>query len=141
MAGPASRGRWIALAVAALAVAALAGSWAWQHGGRGLAAGRRGPEPRAVRVQVINGSGERSVASKLASYLREGGFPVVEVKNADRSDYFASMVVARRADVAAAAEVARYLGGLPVIRQAWSSDLADVTVLLGRDRSRLHLEQ
>jgi hypothetical protein len=136
-----SRVGWIALALAALAVAALAGSWAWMHLGWRLGAMLPAPEPRTIRVQVLNGSGERSVASKLASYLREGGFPVVDVRNADRSDYFASIVVARRADVAAAAEVARYLGGLPVIRQAWGSNLADVTVVLGRDRSRLHLEQ
>jgi hypothetical protein len=37
--------------------------------------------------------------------------------------------------------VARYLGGPPVIRQAWSSDQADVTVVLGSDRSRLRLGQ
>jgi hypothetical protein len=36
--------------------------------------------------------------------------------------------------------VARYLGGPPVIRQAWKSDVADVTVVLGSDRSRLHLD-
>jgi hypothetical protein len=61
------------------------------------------------------------------------------VSNADRPDYFATMVVARTADVKPAAAVARYLGRLPVIRQAWSSDQAEVTVILGSDRSRLDL--
>ena len=94
-----------------------------------------------VRVQVLNGSGEGGVAGRLASFLREGGFHVVEVRNADRDDYFATLVVARRADPAAALAVARYLGGLPVIRQAWGSDQAEVTVVLGSDRSRLRLGQ
>ncbi len=49
-------------------------------------------------------------------------------------------IVARRADPSAARIVARYLGGPPVIQQAWSSDLAEVTVVLGSDRSQLHLE-
>jgi len=36
--------------------------------------------------------------------------------------------------------VSRYLGGPPIVRQAWESDLAEVTVVLGSDRSRLRLE-
>ena len=41
----------------------------------------------------------------------------------------------------AAEDVARYLGGPPVIRQAWNSDLAEVTVVIGSDRSRLRLDE
>jgi hypothetical protein len=119
-------------------VAALVGSWMWT---------RFGPRPtrapegavRPIRVQILNGSGESGVASRLATSLREGGFHVVEVGNADRSDYFATLVVARREDPSAAVAVARYLGGPPVVRQAWTSDLAEVTVVLGSDRSRVRL--
>jgi hypothetical protein len=99
-----------------------------------------GPQHRVVRVQVLNGSGEAGIGSKVATFLREGGFQVVEVRNADRSDYFVSMVVARRNDVSSAEAVARYLGEPPVIRQASASELAEVTVVLGSDRSRIHLE-
>jgi hypothetical protein len=90
-------------------------------------------------VQVLNGSGESGVAAKAASYLRAGGFHVVEVKNADRFDYFATLVVARTEDPGPALDVAGYLGNPPVIRQSWSSDLAEVTVVLGRDRSKVRL--
>jgi len=141
-AGTAAR---IAIAGLALLVAALVISWAYamlhppgdpQHGL--TTAGT--PERRVVRVHVLNGSGEGGIGSRVASFLRQGGFQVVEVRNADRSDYHATLVVARRADLLSARAVARYLGGPPVIRQAWSSDLADVTVVLGSDRSRLHLD-
>lgn len=98
------------------------------------------PERRVIRVQVLNGSDEGGIGSRVASYLRQGGFHVVEVRNADRSDYHATLVVARRADPISARAVARYLGGPPVIRQAWDSDVADVTVVIGSDRSRLHLD-
>ena len=127
----------IALAVL---VVALGGSalWARYHPGTPLAT--HGAAHRVIRVQVLNGSGESGLGSKVAAYLRDGGFHVVEVKNADRSDYFATLVVARRPDVGAARAVARYLGGPPIIRQAWSSDAAEVTLVLGSDRSRLHLE-
>jgi len=121
-------------------VVALIGSWAWA---------RFRPDPlerphtsaqTVIRVQVLNGSGESGIALRAASYLRDGGFQVVEVRNADRSDYFETLVVARRADLTPARQVASYLGSPPVIRQAWESDLADVTLVLGSDRSRVHLE-
>jgi len=130
----------VGLALLALLVAALAVSWAWVRFGPKRETAR-GAQPQVVRVQVLNGSSEGRVAGRVASFLREGGFHVVEVRNADRDDYFATLVVARREDPAAALAVARYLGGPPVIRQATGSDQADVTVVLGSDRSRLRLDQ
>ena len=131
-------GRW-ALTLLAVVVIGLLLSAAWARF-RPTRTRTLGPEHRVVRVQVLNGSGEGGIGSKVASYLREGGFQVVEVRNADRSDYFATMVVARRNDVSSAEAVARYLGDPPVIRQASVSELADVTLVLGSDRSRIHLE-
>jgi len=131
--------RW-GLGVLALVVLVLVLSAAWARLRPGTPIQTHGPENRVVRVQVLNGSGEGGIGSRVASYLREGGFQVVEVRNAERSDFFASMVVARREDVSSAEAVARYLGGPPVVRQAWTSDLAEVTVVLGSDRSRLRLE-
>ncbi len=132
-------GNGIAIGVLAVIVLALLGSWAWtRRPGRGAAA-RHGGD-RIVRVQVLNGSGEPGVGTRVASYLRAGGFQVVEIRNADRPDYFASLVVARREDLSPAREVSHYLGGPPLLRQAWDSELADVTVLIGSDRSKLRLE-
>ena len=129
----------------AVVVAALLVSWVYatfrppQDASGGLTTVGM-PDRRVIRVQVLNGSGEGGIGSRVASYLRQGGFHVVEVRNADRQDYHASMVVARRSDPVSARAVARYLGGPPVIRQVWDSDVADVTVVLGSDRSRLHLD-
>ena len=128
-----------------MVVLALVGSWAWTTfrppDDQGQLATVGTPSRRVIRVQVLNGSGEGGIGSKVASFLRQGGFHVVEVRNADRSDYVATIVVARRADPVSARAVARYLGGPPVVRQAWDSDVADVTVVLGSDRSRLHLDE
>ena len=139
------RAATVAVYALALVVVALGGSWAyatfWPKGGVESGVTTTGtPARRVIRVQVLNGSGEGGIGSRVASFLRQGGFQVVEVRNADRPDYFATMVVARRADPSSARAVARYLGGPPVIRQAWSSDVADVTVVLGSDRSRLRLD-
>ena len=135
----------IAIVALGLLVVALVGSWAYATFRPMTAASPDlatvgTPARRVIRVQVLNGSGEGGVGSRVASYLRQGGFHVVEVRNADRSDYAATMVVARRNDPISARAVARYLGGLPVIRQAWEIDAADVTVVIGSDRSRLRLD-
>ncbi len=133
----AERGGRVAFWALAMMVGTLVLSWGWSSFRPAPSTRAPGPPPRQTRVQVLNGSGEGGIASRIASYLREGGFQVVEVSNADRADWFASVVVARRDDPVAARAVARYLGGPPVIRQAWDSDLADVTVVIGSDRSRL----
>ena len=129
----------IGMAALAALVVVLAGSWLWaRFGPRGI------PERKAarhvVRVQVLNGSGESGVGVRVASWLRDGGFLVTEVRNADRQDYFATLVVARRAELSLAREVAHYLGSPPVIRQQWGDESADVTVVIGSDRSRLQLD-
>jgi hypothetical protein len=139
--GGGSVGLRIAIAALAVLVAALVGSWAWVRFAPRPGPRTAGDSPRVVRVQVLNGSGEGGVGLKVATWLRDGGYHVVEVGNADRFDYFATVVVARRDDPAAAEDVARYLGGPPVIRQAWNSDLAEVTVVIGSDRSRLRLDE
>ena len=131
--------RWV-LIVLALLVLALLGSWAYARLQPRQEMQLAGAASRVIRVQVLNGSGEVGVGSRLASTLREGGFHVVEVRNADRSDYFPSLVIARRPDPAAAQTVAQYLGGPPILSQTWDSDLAEVTVIIGSDRSRLRLD-
>ena len=123
-----------------LLVLALIGSWAWARFRPDPLERPHGATRPVIRVQVLNGSGESGIALRAASYLRDGGFQVVEVRNADRSDYFETLVVARRADLTPARLVAHFLGTPPVIRQAWDSDLADVTLVLGSDRSQVHLE-
>jgi hypothetical protein len=129
----------LAIGVLAVVVLALGGSWAWgRWGPHGARHGK--PGERLIRVQVLNGSGEPGVGTRIATFLREGGYRVVEVRNADRSDYFASFVVSRRRDLSMAREVAHYLGEPPLIQQAWDSELADVSVLIGSDRSRLRVE-
>jgi len=132
-----SRGATILLAIVVLALV-LSSVYArvWKPDGMRV----HGANARVIRVQVLNGSGAGGIGSRVGSYLRDGGFHVIEVGNADRSDYFATMVVSRQEDVEPARAVAHYLGGLPIIRQARSSDPVEVTVVLGRDRSRLRLE-
>jgi hypothetical protein len=48
--------------------------------------------------------------------------------------------VARREDPSAARAVARYLGSPPVVLQSRAGDPAEVTLIIGSDRSRVRME-
>ena len=69
----------------ALVVAALIVSWGWNTFGPHHRGARRSGK-HVVRVQVLNGSGEPGVGTRVAAFLREGGFQVTDVRNADRDD-------------------------------------------------------
>ncbi len=89
-----------------------------------------------IRIELLNGSGRVGLAGELASFLRDGGFDVLEVSNADRPDYRTTLVVGRTEEPGSAKTVADYLGTSHVIQQIGSQDMIDVTVIVGRDARR-----
>jgi len=89
-----------------------------------------------IRIELLNGSGRAGLAGELASYLRDGGFDVLEVSNADRADYRATLVVNRTEATEPGKVVAEYLGTRHVIQQISSQEMIDVTVIVGRDARR-----
>ena len=120
-------------------VAALIVSWGWTTFGPHTRGARRSGK-HVVRVQVLNGSGEPGVGTRVAAYLREGGFRVtmsgtpIAPTTSPRSWWPGGGPFPRARSV-------HYLGGPPLVRQEWSSELADVSVvLIGSDRSKLMIE-
>ena len=102
---------------------------------------RVGPQPTGrpkhpVRIELLNGSGRPGLAGDLASYLRDGGFDVIEVSNADRADYRNTLVVSRTEAPEPGKIVAEYLGTRHVIQQIGTQELIEVTVIVGRDARR-----
>lgn len=98
------------------------------------------PAPRTladrIKVEVLNGSGEPGLAQEVSEELRDAGFDVVAVGNADHFDHERTHVLDRSGRPGAAAEVAE---GLPAdsIVVALDRDLyLDATIVLGRDRVR-----
>jgi hypothetical protein len=143
-----SRGLGVAIGLAAIAVGVLGLSALWGRGKPGIA-----PEPppttdaspaatapstrppSGIRVEVLNGSGQEGVGGKVAAVLRDAGFQVVSVRNADRFDYPRTLVAARGTDIGRAKAVAHKLDGSQIIRQRAPVDW-DVTVVVGRDQAR-----
>jgi LytR cell envelope-related transcriptional attenuator len=95
-----------------------------------------GRPKRPIRIELLNGSGRSGLAGELASYLRDGGFDVLLVSNADRSDYRNTLVVNRVEAPEPGNIVADYLGTRHVIQQIRAQEMIDVTVIVGRDARR-----
>ena len=121
----------VAIAVFFILIAACAVSIALRVGPR---ASGRPKEP--IRIELLNGSGRAGLAGELASYLRDGGFDVLEVSNADRADYRTTLVVSRTEAPEPGKVVAEYLGTSHVIQQISTQEMIDVTVIVGRDARR-----
>ena len=121
----------VAIAVFFIVIAACAVSIALRVGPQ--AAGR---PKQPIRIELLNGSGRAGLAGELASYLRDGGFDVLEVSNADRTDYRTTLVVSRTEASEPGKVVAEYLGTSHVIQQISSQEMIDVTVIVGRDARR-----
>jgi LCP family protein required for cell wall assembly len=98
-------------------------------------------EMRPVRIAVLNGSGVGGAAGEAAEKLRQEGYDVVFVGNAERFDQERTHVVALSGDVTAAGVVAKALGVKTAKKRndTHVSD-ADVAVVVGRDSASVFAE-
>jgi hypothetical protein len=117
---------------AAFIASALAGLW---DTGAGTAAAPdpapSAAEPSEIRVEVLNGSGDRGMARNATRQLRDDGFDVVFFGNASRFDHRRSFALDRTGDLEQARAVAAALGIDSVVTAVDSSLLLEVTVVLG----------
>jgi len=120
----------VAVGVAGILAAAAVG---WVGLRAGVAPARENGRP--IRVEVRNGSGVHRAGLGLAEELRDRGFDVVDIRNADRSDYEETIVLDRVGHGEYAAKVAGALGIDGWLEQRNGDLLLEVTVILGRDRA------
>lgn len=90
-------------------------------------------EGKRIRVEVLNGSGVNRAGQGLAERLRERGFDVVDIRNADRSDYPETLVLDRVGVPEFARSVAEELKVQTPVQQRNGDLLLEVTVILGGD--------
>lgn len=86
-----------------------------------------------VRVEVLNGAGDRGAAQRVSEWLRALGFDVVFYGNASRFDHVTTTVLDRSGRDGAAREVADSLGVQTVVRDPEPELYLDATVILGTD--------
>lgn len=88
-----------------------------------------------ITVEVLNGSGIKGLANEVADKLREEGFNVVRIGNADRFDIEKSQVISRLNNMDAAKEVAILVPNAQLLKEEISGRGVDVTVIIGKEYS------
>ncbi len=92
--------------------------------------------PKTIAVDVRNGSGVPGAARRMADVLRQKGFTIAAVGNADANTYAATEIHVRASD---AVDAHKVRVSIPVKGAVVTPDLADtvksgrVTVIVGRD--------
>jgi len=96
------------------------------------------PLAARLRVEVLNGSGDRGAAESVADHLRDLGFDVVYWGNADLFDQEVTHVINRSGVTGAAGEIAAAIGSDSTDTAVDEELHLDATVILGKDwRSKL----
>jgi hypothetical protein len=90
-----------------------------------------------IEVQVLNETGVPGHAVRVARFLRERGFDVVETGNGTRVGLAETEVVVRGEDMEKGARIAQSLNCVSVKPGSDADELVDVTVFVGKDIDRL----
>ena len=92
-----------------------------------------------LRIEVLNGTGQRGLAEEARRGLLHRGIDVISVANAEHFDYDESVLIARKKSVDVR-ELGELLGCRNVIEQVRDDSLEDATLILGADYKALRLE-
>lgn len=91
-----------------------------------------------IKVEVLNGCGEKGIASKISDFLRTEHIDVIRSENADNFDYERTMLIQRSDNLFNLKTVAKALNfdindEDRVIIQPISTSDVDLTLILGKD--------
>ena len=104
---------------------------------------RAGRDPnQPIRLQVLNGCGEKGIARRVSPALRRLGFDVRESRNAKHFRHQTSKVYDRSGNMSLAYEVATAVGiDSSLVDELLDKSLVDidVTIVIGSDYNALNL--
>jgi tetratricopeptide (TPR) repeat protein len=101
----------------------------------------KGPESLAVQdagIEVSNGSGVNHMAKELGDYLKERGFNVVRLTNADHFNHTDGSIFCRKGYCDRAYELAMWLPGIKDVRETdrFDRERVKIKILVGKNQSR-----
>jgi hypothetical protein len=92
---------------------------------------------KSVHLKVLNGTTTPGLARQISLLLGRAGCVADQVGNAPRRDCERSFLVNRRLTAGRAGELARRLGGVPVIREWDARTAEDAVLVLGADHAQV----
>ncbi|MFT5366226.1 MAG: hypothetical protein ACI8V2_001173 [Candidatus Latescibacterota bacterium] len=92
-----------------------------------------------IRIEILNGCGKDGIATQLGTKLREQGFDVMTLGNADSYAFSETLVIDRVGKMHHAKQVADILGTQNLIQQITPDPfrIEEVTIIVGRDYAHL----
>jgi len=120
----------VALAVCAASVAVGIKNW--------YSRGEEKPFTSEIRLEVLNGTGEKGIARTVALALIKKNIDVFQIENADRFDYERSVLIARR-EAPGLQKLGREIGCSEYMEQLQSDAMVDATLIIGADFRALNL--
>lgn len=92
-----------------------------------------------IRIEILNGCGKDGIATQLGNQLREYGFDVMTLGNADSYAFPETLVIDRVGKMHYAKQVADILGTQNLIQQITPDPfrIEEVTIIVGRDHPHL----
>ena len=91
-----------------------------------------GPEASAVHLLILNGTDRGGLAREVGLLVSRAGCVAENIANAPSGDHPFSLLINRRLDRERAGELARMLGGLPLLQEWDDRATEDTVLLLGR---------
>jgi LCP family protein required for cell wall assembly len=89
--------------------------------------------PGLPTVEVLNGTGVSGAGQKVADALKQQGYDVSDVKNADSFDYKTSEVISHKKDVPGLDKIAQFMNSTNIKQEVNPKPKVDVTIIVGRD--------
>ncbi len=91
-----------------------------------------------IKVEILNGMGEKGIANKLAIYLRRNNVDVLKADNADHHNYPNTIIIQRNENLKSLKKVAdafgiNYKDSGRIHVEPNESTGVDVTIILGKD--------
>lgn len=96
------------------------------------------PRPQLPSVEVLNGTGVPGTAHRVAEMLKEHGYEIAAVGNAESFDCTRTEIIGHKEQAQGEDQIASILSVGHVKRNEESSSSADVTVIIGKDYVLAH---
>ena len=93
-----------------------------------------------IRIEVLNGCGEKGIAKEVTTRLRALGYDVVNVGNAESFYYDVTIIIDRIGKIENAKDVAKALKTDNYIQQIDKNRILEVSVIIGKDYQKIFPE-
>lgn len=99
-------------------------------------------DPHWVRIEILNGTGERGIAARTRDLLQQQGWKIVAIDDADRSDYTQSIIINYGVPETIVSDVGKDMGiaaSVATLQGLDTTHPVDLRIVVGRDLLQ-HLE-